>query len=999
MDPADAVNEGNEANNIAVHPLQVDPNTLALQITTDKPDYGASEELTATVTLTNSDSAAQAVTLDLEVLDGSDNLLETLAAQDLVSVPPSGGGSTIVTYPWNTGTTLAGSYQIRAKLYEAGTYLGTDTTPFTILPSMTLVSSVTTDKIEYPVNASATLTAVIESTSTNFIFEDLTAEMTLTDGLGTPLMTEAHAVPALTMGQRIDFNSYWNTGTYPAGDYPVTLEVKDASGTVLSSATTTVTISSIVAPSELLHGEISLDHQSRLQGDPVAISYTVTNAGNMDLSTVDLSILTVHVVNETIHDTFTDQTGLLMGASYSGTRSLDTTNYSAKDYLVILRASISGMEETLAGTYFRIEGAPSAPSLNAPGAGEDVETLTPVLSINNASDPNDDRLTYAFELYEDPGLTSLVISSAMVSQTANTTSWPAPMDLTENATYFWRARAYDELFYGEWMTPASFRVNVANDLPTAPTPSSPAHDAEVDTLQPVLSVNNASDPDSESLTYDFEVAPDIDFTQISVSKIGLLPDQGTTSWPVPTALNDNTFYYWRAQADDWLDVGPWMTPARFFVNTVNDAPTTPAMTAPADGSEITALSVDITASNAADPDLDVLTYVFQTDTAPTFDSGNLIQSGNISEGTGTTSWDTGALSDNTHYFVRVKANDGLAESPWSEVVTFFVNTANDAPTQPTLANPSDGGAVHLFTPALSVYNGSDIDEDILTYEFELYEDAAMTTLVANEAGVVETESMTAWTVPVSLIENATYFWRARVSDGELLSDWMPPASFMVNTANDAPSAPVLVAPAEGSSLDHLSPILSVANSSDPDSDTLIYDFEVYAAGSLVVSLTGITEDSTGITSVTLPEPLVDDTAYTWRARAYDGDRHGAWMDMASFSIHLPVTAITATIDFDPNTLNQGSRGKWVVVYIELPEGYDVNDIDVTSILIGDTVPAVPWPYAVGDDDKDGIPDLMVKFRRADVISLLPAGDEVQVLVTGSAGTVTFEGVDVIRVIH
>jgi len=55
------------------------------------------------------------------------------------------------------------------------------------------------------------------------------------------------------------------------------------------------------------------------------------------------------------------------------------------------------------------------------------------------------------------------------------------------------------------------------------------------------------------------------------------------------------------------------------------------------------------------------------------------------------------------------------------------------------------------------------------------------------------------------------------------------------------------------------------------------------------------------------------TILIWRARAYDGNRYGAWMDMAAFSIHLPITNITATIDFDPDTLNKKSKGNWVAV--------------------------------------------------------------------------------------
>jgi len=608
-------------------------------------------------------------------------------------------------------------------------------------------------------------------------------------------------------------------------------------------------------------------------------------------------------------------------------------------------------------------------------------------------------LTYEFELYYDSGLANLLASSDMMAETQNTTSWTAPFNLTENNRYYWRARVYDGLLYGGWMTPASFRVNLTNEPPTAPILSSPADDSDVDTLTPLLVVNNASDPDSKNLTYNFELALDIDFTQIISNEIGIFEGDGTTSWLVPVSLNEDTYYYWRAQADDWLIEGPWMTPAGFFVNTANDAPTAPVIIYPANGSEIATLSTDITVTNSTDPDSTNLTYVFEIDTVNTFDSPNLIISGNIPEGQDTTAWHIDSLNDNTFYYVRAKASDGTAESQWSEVISFFVNTLNDAPAAPVLSNPSDGSGVNTFTPALSVHNASDMDGDVLTYEFELYDDPAMVNPVSVIAGVMETPQITSWTVPVNLTENKRYYWRARAFDGELRSSWMIPASFMVNTANDAPTAPALYLPAEGSSLSTLTPSLSVYNAVDPDSDILTYDFEIYSNGVLIQSITGISQNASGITSVTLSPAFSDNTAYNWRVRAYDGDRYGAWMNMAAFSIHLPVTNITATIDFDPDTLNQKSQGKWVVVYIELPQGYNVANIIISSLLLEETIPAEPWPYSIGDYDKDGIPDLMVKFNRADVINLLPSGNNVIVHVKGMVGTTTFEGFDIIRVIH
>ncbi|MHC4750240.1 MAG: choice-of-anchor Q domain-containing protein [Planctomycetota bacterium] len=110
--------------------------------------------------------------------------------------------------------------------------------------------------------------------------------------------------------------------------------------------------------------------------------------------------------------------------------------------------------------------------------------------------------------------------------------------------------------------------------------------------------------------------------------------------------------------------------------------------------------------------------------------------------------------------------------------------------------------------------------------------------------------------------------------------------------------------------------------------------------------------------------------------------------------------IRAGIDIDPDTLNLDSKGKWITCYIELPEGFDAGDIDVSTIMLNGEVPAEPHPTAVGDYDGDGVADLMVKFDRSATETLLEVGDAVQISVSGQLidGTV-FEGSDTIRVIQ
>lgn len=132
---------------------------------------------------------------------------------------------------------------------------------------------------------------------------------------------------------------------------------------------------------------------------------------------------------------------------------------------------------------------------------------------------------------------------------------------------------------------------------------------------------------------------------------------------------------------------------------------------------------------------------------------------------------------------------------------------------------------------------------------------------------------------------------------------------------------------------------------------------------------------------------------------YPGLTQDSWISIRlEFTYKLRV--IPAIIDFNPDTLNQKSKGNWVTVYIEFPEEYDVNDIDVSTVKLNDVISAETFPTCVCDEDNDGDLELMVKFDRATVIDLLENGEMVYITITGSLDDETpFVGTDVIRVIH
>jgi len=115
-----------------------------------------------------------------------------------------------------------------------------------------------------------------------------------------------------------------------------------------------------------------------------------------------------------------------------------------------------------------------------------------------------------------------------------------------------------------------------------------------------------------------------------------------------------------------------------------------------------------------------------------------------------------------------------------------------------------------------------------------------------------------------------------------------------------------------------------------------------------------------------------------------------------------VDVLRASVDFDPALIHQGEEDL-VYCHIEPPEpmqillgvfppdfswnyktiNYGPHDIDVSTVLINDTVWADPTFEEVGDFDGDGRLDLNVAFERSDVESFMTSNDVVN-------GTATLE---------
>ena len=116
---------------------------------------------------------------------------------------------------------------------------------------------------------------------------------------------------------------------------------------------------------------------------------------------------------------------------------------------------------------------------------------------------------------------------------------------------------------------------------------------------------------------------------------------------------------------------------------------------------------------------------------------------------------------------------------------------------------------------------------------------------------------------------------------------------------------------------------------------------------------------------------------------------------ASFTLNV---ALEFDLGIDKLMLGKPHMEKSVPAYLEPSAPHAPSDLVASSIRLNDVVAIHPdFAPVVGDNDRDGVPELEVHFRRSDLDAILPAGDSVPVTVTGQITGGVFHGSDVVEV--
>ena len=303
----------------------------------------------------------------------------------------------------------------------------------------------------------------------------------------------------------------------------------------------------------------------------------------------------------------------------------------------------------------------------------------------------------------------------------------------------------------------------------------------------------------------------------------------------------------------------------------SDAPSAPLPLSPMD-EVVDVLRPTLTVVNADSPREDDLTYTFVV----LDDQGTEVtRIADVDEGSTTTSVDVDVdLTEDATYTWYAFASDSVADGPDSEEAEFVVNADNVAPPAPENLLPSDGitlpqGAL----AALELRAVLDPDGDDVVYVFQV---ATSDTFDAGDIVLESNPRQVPFLALGEPLDSGTYYWRGLASDGVNDSDYSDATSFVIDeamAANLPPEAPAIVGPYGELEEGTEEATLTIEAASDPDGDTLEYEFEIATNSAFAGA------DSSGLQSELTFEVsgLEDGVTYHWRARAFDGQLSSPWM--------------------------------------------------------------------------------------------------------------------------
>ncbi len=582
IDPDDMIFEADESNNQASQDFPVAPEgMIILKTAVDAEKYAPDQYVDINVSLSNSGSESSGI-VKVRIEDENGNevmLLDTINA----ALPYASHEN--YDYMWNTGTTYAGAYRLRAVLYDGQDEISGHMSPFIILPDTDISSSAATDKAGYSAEEDVVVSVNITSNSRNHVIPELDVQLSILDSNDTELYMEDRQIQNLLPGTMTSLDTTWNTTLNPPGDYQAKVDVF-VDGQVLSTSTAAFTINSTTT----ITGSLTVTPQVVMLGNTWQTDYTVHNSGNTDLSGL---VIKVEVIDpETMDVILSDENtiDLAMNTSAQGQSVFSSQGLDLKSYFVKLRHEYQQAQKSISNVSVKIiDSTPPVVSIVSPVT--DTETGASIVIAALASDNASGVDTVEYRIDNDQW-NLLPLSDVSAGRYA--TTWTT--DASNTGSHLIEFRATDRS--GNVSPPVSTPIIVELVLTAEDDAYSVNEDNALVESSPGLLANDEGFGATLTATL---------ISSVSNGALTLNPD-GSFTYTPGLNFNGTDIFSYQSAVNAVSSNTAWVT---ITINPINDAPE--AMDDSASTEEDTAVTIDVLSNDTdADSAIDPATTTITT---------------------------------------------------------------------------------------------------------------------------------------------------------------------------------------------------------------------------------------------------------------------------------------------------------------------------------------------------------------------------------------------------
>lgn len=333
---------------------------LALGVSTDRPVYGADDQVLIAAPVANAGVVSASGSVAFEIYASVDNsLVATLPAVPFQSIA-AGGQSTVGTQ-WLTGATVVGYYYVHASLYDAQGRLADEATaPFEIVASTTGSPAAslrtTTDRAVYHTTDRVLIDNLARNLTSNYAIGDTLLRVAVTGPSGQVVLAQDIALGELVPGGLTERGLTQVLSAAPQGFYRVGGTLLNGRGQVLATASAAYEVREDLGLA--IAGTVAVDKPLILQGETQTCTDTVRNRGTQPVTALRVRQTLARLDQEQLVNQTEVSVDIAAGGSDTLVRSFDTRPLALGDYACALETYVSGQWKALANATFHVDPPP-----------------------------------------------------------------------------------------------------------------------------------------------------------------------------------------------------------------------------------------------------------------------------------------------------------------------------------------------------------------------------------------------------------------------------------------------------------------------------------------------------------------------------------------------------------------------------------------------------------------------------------------------------------------